>query len=429
MSFNWTYVDNVTSSTLTSSQLWSLNYSAPEMALLTAILATMIAVTACGNALVCVALVQVQSLRSVSNLLIGNLAVSDFLLAVIVLPLSTINECLGRWPLGAVACSVWLTVDVLCCTASIWNLCMIAVDRCTAIVYPLWYRNKRSVCHAVPYVAAIWIVSLAVSVSPSLIGSSEVYVVDDDLQVHQCVLYQSPAYVMFSASASFFIPFTITVVLYIRIFTLLLRRMSATSRTTVKQSTAAGVDVTRRCRLVAELSTRQLPDGASVSEDVHSESLTAGMTLKSRARQFGSHHKLHLSVPSATATTSLTPHSQLAVMSSSCQRQRARRMTMSAVSDVHAVSSHRVDRREVVVSVRMAVIVVVFGGMWLGFFVVYVLRSWCSACYVPRQLDAFFFWLGYANSTVNPLLYTIFNADFRRAFRNILAACRRRANC
>jgi len=79
-------------------------------------------------------------------------------------------------------------------------------------------------------------------------------------------------------------------------------------------------------------------------------------------------------------------------------------------------------------SVRMAVIVVVFGGMWLGFFVVYVVRSWCSSCYIPRQLDAFLFWLGYANSSVNPILYTIFNADFRRAFRHMLAMRHSSAN-
>ena len=194
MPLNWTYVDNVT-----SSASWSLNYSVPEMAAVTAILVVMIAVTACGNAMVGVALVRVRSLRCVSNMLIGSLAVSDFLLAVVVLPLSTINECLGRWPLGNVACSVWLTVDVLCCTASIWNLCMIAVDRHAAVVYPLWYRHKRSVRHAVPYVAAVWLLSTAVSAPPSLLGWSEVYVVDDESDVTQCVLYQSRGYFLFSA--------------------------------------------------------------------------------------------------------------------------------------------------------------------------------------------------------------------------------------
>ena len=29
-------------------------------------------------------------------------------------------------------------------------------------------------------------------------------------------------------------------------------------------------------------------------------------------------------------------------------------------------------------------------------------------------------WLGYLNSTVNPVLYTIFNAEFRLAFKTML---------
>ena len=29
-------------------------------------------------------------------------------------------------------------------------------------------------------------------------------------------------------------------------------------------------------------------------------------------------------------------------------------------------------------------------------------------------------WLGYVNSLLNPLIYTVFNPDFRRAFRRIL---------
>ena len=50
-----------------------------------------------GNLLVIASLVKFRNLRSVSNFLIGNLAASDFLLAVTILPLSIANECLGRW--------------------------------------------------------------------------------------------------------------------------------------------------------------------------------------------------------------------------------------------------------------------------------------------------------------------------------------------
>lgn len=50
-----------------------------------------------GNILVIASLIKFKNLRSVSNFLIGNLAASDFLLAVTILPFSIFNECLGRW--------------------------------------------------------------------------------------------------------------------------------------------------------------------------------------------------------------------------------------------------------------------------------------------------------------------------------------------
>ena len=33
---------------------------------------------------------------------------------------------------------------------------------------------------------------------------------------------------------------------------------------------------------------------------------------------------------------------------------------------------------------------------------------------------SFAFWLGYSNSALNPVIYTVFNKDFRRAFKRIL---------
>jgi len=230
---------------------------------------------------------------------------------------------------------------------------------------------------------------------------------------------------MFSASVSFFVPFTITVLLYVRIFTLLLRRMTATKTTMTTSTTKRDVNVRGRCHLVTELPTRQpSDDAAGLSANVeHCHSVDA------RTCQANIHDTQHLTVTSVTVTTATT-HSELPLTSSGHQQRRRGLNVSPEVSNdagghgrETAVASYRRDHREIVVSVRMAVIVVVFGGMWLGFFVVYVVHSWCSTCHIPRQLDAFLFWLGYANSSVNPILYTIFNADFRRAFRNILTAC------
>ncbi|XP_049859965.1 alpha-2B adrenergic receptor-like [Schistocerca gregaria] len=61
-----------------------------------------------------------------------------------------------------------------------------------------------------------------------------------------------------------------------------------------------------------------------------------------------------------------------------------------------------------------------FIACWLPFFFLYILLPLCPRCDIPDSAFATAFWLGYTNSALNPVIYTIFNKDFRRAFRRIL---------
>lgn len=61
-----------------------------------------------------------------------------------------------------------------------------------------------------------------------------------------------------------------------------------------------------------------------------------------------------------------------------------------------------------------------FIACWLPFFFMYILTPLCPACHVPPQAFTIAFWLGYMNSAINPVIYTIFNKDFRRSFRRVL---------
>ena len=85
----------------------------------------------------------------------------------------------------------------------------------------------------------------------------------------------------------------------------------------------------------------------------------------------------------------------------------------------------RLDQREVRATIRMSIIIACFCGCWLGFFVIYTLNGLIRNLGVPHALDAFFFWLGYSNSVMNPVLYAIFNDDFRIAFQKILGCYRK----
>ncbi|KAK2898846.1 hypothetical protein Q8A67_010264 [Cirrhinus molitorella] len=69
----------------------------------------------------------------------------------------------------------------------------------------------------------------------------------------------------------------------------------------------------------------------------------------------------------------------------------------------------------------LAVVIGVFVVCWFPFFFSYSLQAVCpEACALPEPLFKFFFWIGYCNSCLNPVIYTIFNKDFRRAFKKIL---------
>merc|ERR1712096_523015 len=56
---------------------------------------------------------------------------------------------------------------------------------------------------------------------------------------------------------------------------------------------------------------------------------------------------------------------------------------------------------------------------WTPFFTTYLLYAVCFTCCINRKLFIIFFWIGYLNSGLNPILYTIFNKDLRDAFKRL----------
>ena len=92
-------------------------------------LSVIIVGTVIGNILVCVAVFLVKKLRKPCNYLLVSLAVSDLCVALLVMPMAMLYELNEAWAFGSTLCEVWVSFDVLSCTASILNLCMISVDR------------------------------------------------------------------------------------------------------------------------------------------------------------------------------------------------------------------------------------------------------------------------------------------------------------
>ncbi|XP_077862907.1 5-hydroxytryptamine receptor 1D-like [Saccoglossus kowalevskii] len=68
----------------------------------------------------------------------------------------------------------------------------------------------------------------------------------------------------------------------------------------------------------------------------------------------------------------------------------------------------------------LAIVMGVFILCWLPFFTVNITIGLCSTCVMPDQLFSFVTWLGWCNSACNPIIYTVFNKEFRNAFKRIL---------
>ncbi|EDW36507.1 GL21421 [Drosophila persimilis] len=68
----------------------------------------------------------------------------------------------------------------------------------------------------------------------------------------------------------------------------------------------------------------------------------------------------------------------------------------------------------------LCIIMGVFVICWLPFFLMYVILPFCQSCCPSDKFKNFITWLGYINSGLNPVIYTIFNLDYRRAFKRLL---------
>ena len=76
---------------------------------------------------------------------------------------------LRYWPFGEPWCRIWLSVDVWMCTASIYNLVAISIDRYIAVSRPVRYASLMSPSRAKLLIVAVWILSFVICFPP-LIG-------------------------------------------------------------------------------------------------------------------------------------------------------------------------------------------------------------------------------------------------------------------
>uniref|UniRef100_A0A8C4WNC9 D(1B) dopamine receptor n=1 Tax=Gopherus evgoodei TaxID=1825980 RepID=A0A8C4WNC9_9SAUR len=193
------------------------------------LLSLLILWTLFGNVLVCVAIIRFRHLRSkVTNIFIVSLAISDLLVALLVMPWKAVAEVAGYWPFGAF-CNVWVAFDIMCSTASILNLCVISMDRYWAISSPFRYERKMTQRVALVMISMAWALSVLISFIPVQLnwhrGIGTTWT--------SCDSSLNRTYAISSSLISFYIPVAIMLVTYTRIYRIAqvqIRRISSLER-------------------------------------------------------------------------------------------------------------------------------------------------------------------------------------------------------
>ncbi|XP_016363744.1 histamine H3 receptor-like [Sinocyclocheilus rhinocerous] len=348
-------------------------FEGPALALLSVMMVILIAVIVCGNALVIVAFKMDKSLRKQSNYFLLNLAISDFLVGAFCIPVYMPYILTGKWMLGKGLCKLWLVVDYLLCTASVFNIVLISYDRYLSVTKAVSYRAKQGMTHfAVVKIAAVWILAFllygpAILFWEQLTGKSRVP--DDECFAE---FYYTWHFLLSASVVEFFSPFLSVAFFNISIYLSIRQRRLGSKK--------------ESCSPKSQDATNLYGEKAHMSVRICWNSLT----LKKKSAEDGE------------------------------KRSENNGLSMRCVQR----SRLRQDKK---IAKSLAIIVCVFAVCWAPYTLLMIVRAACRGDCVSHHWYEVTFWLLWLNSAINPFLYPLCHSSFRRAFFKILCP-RQRSN-
>ncbi|ETN87181.1 hypothetical protein NECAME_00040 [Necator americanus] len=405
--------------------------------LLAALLATFCLLTVAGNCLVVIAVCTKKYLRNPTGYLIISLAIADLIVGLVVMPLNSLFEMTNHeWLLGLTMCDLFHALDILASTSSIWNLCVISLDRYMAGKDPIGYRDKVSKRRILMAICCVWMVSACLSF-PAILWwrstSPHLY-----KYKNKCLFTDSAMYVGFSSLVSFYIPLCLILFAYGKVFIIATRHsrgmrmgikkvkytngrktqtdsesvMSSEAEPTLRIHFGRGRKMSTSLRhsknnhettrlLLKQVSCKSLNErGEHALISARSPLLRTESTNNTKASVF---RVRAAGVPTFRSST-------LSVESPQTQREEA--------SEISSVSSPQTGRRKLNVREKSRQMVKYVHEQRAA-------RTLSIVCFVDKEtIFTIVTWAGHLNSMLNPLIYSRFSRDFRRAFKQILT-CQR----
>ncbi|XP_015710922.1 histamine H3 receptor-like [Coturnix japonica] len=357
-------------------------FSLGVLVLLALLMVLLALVTILGNVLVILAFILDRNLRHRSNYFFLNLAISDFAVGVFCMPLYIPYALTGTWHLGKGLCKLWLLMDYLVCSASVFNIVLISYDRFLSVTKAVSYRAQQGMMSSpVVKMVAIWVFAFLLY-SPAVLlweyvsGCSMV-------EEGQCYaeFFNNWYFLLCASTLEFFVPLISVTYFNVSIFHNIQRRQRRGS-IQYCESPGSSSESWRFCFLLRR--------GPSLSE---TEDSTSSVMRSSRPSL----------VSNCTSPTTVNPVVVKRDFSSSfCANSRSRL------------------QRDKKIAKSLAIIVCVFAICWAPYTLLMIIRGACQGKCVHPVLYEITFWLLWINSSLNPFLYPLCHMRFQMAFMKIL---------
>ncbi|XP_053316247.1 trace amine-associated receptor 4-like [Spea bombifrons] len=178
--------------------------------------------TIVGNLMVIISVSHFKELHTPTNFLILSLAITDFLLGLVVMPYSMVRSVTSCWYFGDLFCKLHSSFDMMLSTTSIFHLFFISLDRYYAVCHPLHYYRKITFSVIEMCLFISWsfpcFYSFGVVLSNVIMEGLEDKMLSSC--IGSCILIFNKYWAVISSSLTFFMPGTIMIGIYIHIFSI-----------------------------------------------------------------------------------------------------------------------------------------------------------------------------------------------------------------
>ncbi|KAG4080759.1 hypothetical protein HA402_005939 [Bradysia odoriphaga] len=422
-----------------------------------------------GNILVCLAVALDRKLQNVTNYFLFSLAIADLLVSLFVMPFGAIQAFLGYWPFGKVWCNIYVTCDVLACSSSILHMSFISLGRYMGIRNPLGSRNHSTKRIAGMKIGIVWVMAMIVSSSITVLGILDVLNIMP--KPDKCVI-NNRAFFVFGSLVAFYVPMLVMVATYSLTVRLLSKKAKFAiqhpegeifRRYAVKpqqpqqmQQQSQQQDHQISCTSTSSQSASAMESGnvlcqrrPSMMQSQSQQTIcwrTQGVnTISERnpTMRYSKSHP-HLSFSNGSSRLSarnLQTSDQCTQTPPNISRETRRyklrtlKFNLNNVTPPnlnlnlrflnnrnkrHGLSANAVATEQKATKV-LGLVFFTFVLCWAPFFVLNIVFAAFPDYIVPDEVVNVCLWLGYVSSTINPIIYTVFNKTFRANFIRLLS--------